>query len=46
MFETGGPHVLVLECDLAAGPSPVRQIDWGLLPEPSYAAVLAASLGD
>jgi cell wall assembly regulator SMI1 len=46
IFETGGPHVLVLECDLPDRPSPIRQIDWELLPQPNYAAVLAPSLGD
>jgi cell wall assembly regulator SMI1 len=46
IFETGGQHVLVLECEEPDGPAPVRQIDWSLLPEAQYAAVLAPSLGE
>jgi hypothetical protein len=45
IFDSGGAHSLVLECEPLDSPSRVRQIDWGLRPEPDYAAVLAPSLG-
>jgi len=46
IFETSGPHVLVLDLsgDSNAG-TPVRQIDWELVPEPTYKHELAPSLG-